>query len=70
MSLYLDILGSGIEFDRHESDLYVRDTKAAREIIAEHGAQFSTLNDANGDPWLEVPFAFDPFWNSRTSKKG
>lgn len=58
----------GIEIDHHESDLYVRDTPRARAILKERDLKFKTFRDSNGDPWLDVPFAYEPFWEGKRNR--
>src|SRR5262245_63688711 len=63
MSLYKDAVQAGIPIDHHESDLYILDTPAARSLIAKHklkGKRFTSRLD--GLRWLDVPFAYEPFW--------
>jgi hypothetical protein len=65
-SLYDDLRAAGCELDNHESDLYVKDTAEARAILARHqrsGKRFTSQID--GRLWLDVPFAFAPWWRER-----
>lgn len=61
-----ELAAAGIAMDSHESDLYVADSPQAREIIGRHGYRFTTFrNEAPphvGEVWLDVPFAFLPWW--------
>ena len=44
MSLYTDMIEAGQETDSNESDLYVKDTPEAREILGRHGKQIDGWN--------------------------
>ena len=72
MSLYTELRDAGCTLDSHYSDLYVRDTVLAQEIIRGY-------HDANGWPckpfarftspvdgmrWIDLPFMYDPFWEA------
>ena len=53
--------------DHHESDLYVRDTPIARLVIRQFGRESSGFTSkVDGQRWLDVPFAYEPFWNKKT----
>jgi hypothetical protein len=65
-SVYRDLLKAGCEIDSHESDLYVRDTPAARTILQFHGKSWQAFrSQVDGLIWLDVPFAYEPFWEKR-----
>lgn len=71
MSLYTDLCDAGCVLDSHESDLYVQDTPMARKILARYPdvrpEPFMSQTEPRG-PWLDIPFAFDPFWERRVSR--
>ena len=68
-TLYQALKAAGCEIDSHCSDLYVRDTVRARDIIAEFPEHIRELrffvSPVDNRPWLEIPFAYDPYWNAR-----
>jgi hypothetical protein len=65
-SLYQALQEAGIETDNHESDLYVKDSPEARAIIEEFGDSYEPFNADDGSGrWLDVPFAYAPFWESK-----
>lgn len=65
-SVYLDALAAGLPISSHESDLYLPDTREAREICAQHGQEFTTFRDqTTGAPMLDAPFAYLPWWENR-----
>jgi len=62
---------SDCEMDSHESDLYLKDTPKARQIVKEWQEEsgrngFVTYFYDDGKQWMDIPFAYDPFW----AKKG
>ena len=69
-TLFQKIVLAGIEFDHHESDLYLKDCPETREILEEF-----PLNKKNAtafrsevephDMYLDVPFAYEPWWIKR-----
>lgn len=62
-SLYQALKAAGVRTDHHESDLYVLDTPIARALLASHGKKASGFtSQIDGKRWLDVPFAYDPFW--------
>lgn len=72
MSLYEEIKAAGIPVDNHESDLYFQDTEESRAILAKHRPEDKNattfINQAEphkGERWIDVPFAFTPFWEKR-----
>lgn len=71
MSIYSDMVKAGQEIDNNESDLYVKDTPKAREILAQHGKKVDGWNvqlfndQIAGARWLDLPFQYEPFWRAR-----
>lgn len=67
MSLCSELAAAGIPVDHHESDLYVKDGPAAREILSRHAPDGATrfTSQVDGQVWVEVPFAYEPFWDAR-----
>lgn len=62
-TLYEACLSAGLELDNHESDLYIRDTPEAQRLLLVYKAKAKPFRDAiDGERWIEVPFAYDPFW--------
>lgn len=66
MTLYDELLAADLPIDNHESDLYVLDCPKAREILKRHPTQQSNatsfVSNVDGKRWIDVPFAFDPWW--------
>ena len=76
-SLYEQLKAAGCAIDHHESDLYVRDSETARKIIkagndasrkANSGQRWatSTFTGTDGHRWIDIPFAYDPWWQKRS----
>ena len=78
MSIYTEMQQAGIQTDHHESDLYVIDCPESRAILANYGKNiypgkgFRKVFDTkpfyceiSGDAWLDIPFAYVPFWESK-----
>jgi hypothetical protein len=65
LTVYQELLEAGCDLDHHESDLYIRNTPEARDILAARpralvrGRHFI---GTDGDCWIELAFAYDPFW--------
>lgn len=71
MTLYEQLHAAGCQIDSHASDLYVMSTPRAREIVRASGWQRSFfVSDIDGKVWIEVPFAFDPWWHARELSVG
>lgn len=75
-SLYDEIVAAGIPHDHHQSDLYVPATKEAAALIKarrSHGEVHHVqgfIDNVTGKPWLDVMFAYDPFWEARVLDPG
>ena len=69
MSLYTDLIEAGVEVSNHESDLYFPSTAVSRPILKRHPAEAGLAScfrsNIDGKTWIDVPFAFDPFWEKR-----
>jgi hypothetical protein len=58
----------------HYSDLYVRYTPEAKAIIDQYRSENNLsgyglcsffTNRVEGGIWIDIPFAFDPYWTSK-----
>jgi hypothetical protein len=68
-SLFAVIVERGIEYDHHESDLYLPVTSETTALCDQFGKVPTTfVNQVVGGLWYDVPFAFEPWWESRGSK--
>jgi hypothetical protein len=67
--LFAAVQALGIEYDHHESDLYVPATLTSKAVIEAHGLSYSTFrSNIDGGLWYDVPFAYTPWWNKRSRK--
>ena len=74
-TLYEDVKNAGLTFSNHESDLYVQDSPAVRELLKKHGlhgvSAVKFVNQApphKGELWWDIPFAYIPWWEARAPK--
>ena len=68
-SIYARAKAAGIPMDSHESDLYLKDTPDARRILQEwreesgrDGCVTYFRDNIDRQQWIDIPFAYDPFW--------
>lgn len=55
-----------LRWDHHESDLYLRDTPQARELLKSANASFTVFRSTlDNKQWLDIPFAYWPHLNRR-----
>lgn len=61
----VDILPA-CDIDHHNSDLYLRYTPAATDLLSrlENKALLAVFTDQDGRRWYELPFCFIPFWEN------
>lgn len=68
-SLYQALRSAGVPLSNHESDLYVKDTPAARGILHAYEMSYTTFtNQIDGTPWFDVPFMYEPWWEMKGRK--
>jgi hypothetical protein len=73
LSLYETLKAAGIETDSHESDLYFPATIEALQLLEiwkRDNYPVTTnyfTNQTTGKIWIDIPFHFDPFWQSKKS---
>ncbi len=68
MSIYTDLVAAGVPVENHRSDLYAKVTPESRAILAtyEHRRSVTVfVSQIDREPWYDIPFAFDPFWERR-----
>lgn len=72
MNIVEELIHEGHLIGNHESDLYCQDTPKAREIVKRHGytfTEFTHQTDPEGpSPWLDVPFAYLPYWEAKARR--
>lgn len=65
-TLYQALLDTGYKIDHHESDLYVEESPTTVAMCKAHGKHFTYFrSQIDGKIWLDVPFAYDPFWEKK-----
>lgn len=75
MTLYEHLVAAGCEIDSHYSDLYVKATPHALAIIEQFGGKpphgrTSFLHQVAGERWIDIPFAYKPFWDDVQRRTG
>lgn len=62
--IYFRLVAAGCLIDHHESDLYVKDSPEAREVLrtADIRDIKSFLGNHDRELWFELPFMYVPFW--------
>jgi hypothetical protein len=66
-TLYDECVEANLELDHHEADLYIKDCTAARALLVKHNNTFDTfISQIDGVVWLDVPFAYLPYWEEKT----
>ena len=71
MALFDDIQKLGIQYDHHESDLYIPITVETVNLVKEYDlynivARFKSNID--GKMWFDLPFQYAPYWEKRGMK--
>ncbi len=69
-SIYTEAKEAGLVVGNHYSDLYLKSTPEAWSIIRKHGCTTATSfkSNINGEMCIDVPFAYDPYWDSKGVK--
>lgn len=66
--LYAELVREGFTLDHHESNLYVKDSPLARELVEKYGFKYAPFkDDIDHEMWLDVPFAYAPFWREKAA---
>ncbi len=70
MTLFEEIVSRGIPYANHESDLYIPATDETRALVKQcrHSTPSAFVNEVEGGLWLDVPFAYDPWWQRRVQR--
>lgn len=65
-SLYSKCISQGLKTDHYESDLYIEHSSKAAKLVNQY-TQNSILFIDNIDNklWIEVPFAYTPFYENK-----
>lgn len=70
--LYTALTEAGIPTANHESDLYFKFTPHSMQILdkypLEAGNAKRFTNNIDGKIWVDVPFAYTPFWEAKQKR--
>lgn len=64
-TIYQQVIEQGIEHDSHQSDLYIPVNGITYDLVTdyEHSCNVTKfISQKDGQPWYEIPFAYDPWW--------
>ena len=65
-TLYEVLKAAGCDLDSHESDLYVKDTPEAREIVGRYCLPINLfVSPIDKKMRIELPFMNQPFWEAK-----
>lgn len=71
-TLFQTVKEMGLDWDSHETDLYIKCTPEANELIKNYRFKGNVTRFISkvGDrvPWFDVPFAYDPAWEKKLKK--
>jgi hypothetical protein len=70
-NIFEQVKALGIEYDSHESDLYIPVTEQTQALMATYSHRKNVLtftSKVDGKLWYDIPFAFAPWWEARRSK--
>ena len=69
-SLYQILVAIGAEIDSHASDLYVKSTPRSIGLVQLSEKNYSTFkSNIDGETWIDIPFAYDPFWEMKLKQQ-
>ena len=70
-TIYQTMLESNQKIENHCSDLYVKVTPEATEILNEfkkqghHKMTSQFMDNIDNELWYDIPLSFDPYWTKR-----
>jgi hypothetical protein len=70
LELFEQIKARKIPFANHASDLYVMVTDESRKLIEDYEFKCNVrtfVSNIDKKLWFDVPFAYQPFWDRRTT---
>lgn len=69
MSFYTEAKELGVPMDSHESDLYLKLTQEVVDLLVrykeEKAKSMLFVSEIDKEMWIEIPFAYDPWWENR-----
>lgn len=69
MSIYETIKALGVPMDSHESDLYCKATPEAIEATKDCTTRQFFTHQVTGERWIDLPFAYQPWWDKRQQRR-
>lgn len=66
--IYDKVITLGIEYDHHESDLYIPVNDQTKRLMKDFEYRILSKvfkSNIDGSPWYEIPFAYTPWWEER-----
>lgn len=72
MTLYKELkqVNKSEDIANHYSDLYVKYTEENVAIIKRKGYGYSIFrNEIDGERWIEIVGAYDPYWNAKRERR-
>ena len=64
--VYRTLKQAGCKIDNQASDLFVLATPEALKIVQDSDEKYSIFtSEIDGKQWIEVPFAYLPFWEAK-----
>jgi hypothetical protein len=66
--LFEQVKSAGIEYDHHESDLYIPVTQRTLAMLEQYEFKSGVTaftSQIDGKVWYDVPFAYEPFWEAK-----
>jgi hypothetical protein len=70
-SIFAAVKAAGIQYDNHESDLYIPVTPETTALVAKYDTNKTATrftSQIDGKPWYDVPFAYLPWWEKRATR--
>lgn len=70
MSIYTEMKAAGVHIENHMSDLIVPVNETTKAILNKPGHEIqlsitTTFTADDGTRWFDIPFNYDPFWESK-----
>jgi hypothetical protein len=69
-SIFEQVKASGIPYHNHQSDLYIPVNETTKEMVKNYKFKNNVttfVNQVEGGLWYDIPFAYSPYWESKTS---
>lgn len=69
--LYRHVLEQGIEHDSHASDLYIKVDSRSQDLVQQYKFRTNVTtftSQIDKQLWYDIPFAYQPFWEKRSTR--